>query len=110
MGPPIIVNVKVAVVCPYSLGFPGGVQTQVVALTIAMRASGITVDLYAPCDDLVPPYQMICLGPSLRLKANGSVAPTGLRPRRCTGYSNTCEIMIMTSSTSTSHWRPDLHS
>jgi phosphatidylinositol alpha-mannosyltransferase len=81
MGPPIIVNVKVAVVCPYSLGFPGGVQTQVVALTIAMRASGITVDLYAPCDDLVPPYQMICLGPSLRLRANGSVAPTGLRPK-----------------------------
>ena len=72
---------KVAVVCPYSLGFPGGVQSQVVALTIAMRASGVTVDLYAPCDNLVPPYQMVCLGPSLRLRANGSVAPTGLRPK-----------------------------
>ena len=72
---------KVAVVCPYSLGFPGGVQSQVVALTTAMRANGVKVDLFAPCDNLIPPYQMVCLGPSLRLRANGSVAPTGLRPK-----------------------------
>ncbi len=71
---------KIAVVCPYSLGFPGGVQSQVVGLSEAMRAQGHEVELLAPCDDLKPPYEMICLGPSLRLHANGSVAPTGLRP------------------------------
>ncbi|KJF18079.1 MULTISPECIES: glycosyltransferase family 4 protein [Acidithrix] len=71
---------KVAVVCPYSLGFPGGVQSQVVGLTLAMRAHGHEVELFAPCDDLIPPYDMVCLGPSLRLRANGSIAPTGLRP------------------------------
>lgn len=70
---------KIAVICPYSLGFPGGVQSQVVGLTQAMRSLGHEVELLAPCDDLKPPYEMVCLGPSLRLRANGSVAPTGLR-------------------------------
>lgn len=71
---------KIAVICPYSLGFPGGVQSQVVGLTQAMRGQGHEVELLAPCDDLKPPYEMVCLGPSLRFRANGSVAPTGLRP------------------------------
>ena len=68
-------------VCPYSLGYPGGVQSQVVGLSEAMRRLGHEVELLAPCDDLKPPYEMVCLGPSLRLRANGSVAPTGLRAR-----------------------------
>ncbi len=66
-------------VCPYSLGYPGGVQSQVVGLTESMRRLGHEVELLAPCDDVKPPYEMVCLGPSLRLRANGSVAPTGLR-------------------------------
>ncbi len=72
-------GVKIAVVCPYSLGYPGGVQSQVVGLTEEMRRLGHEVELLAPCDDVKPPYEMICLGPSLRLRANGSIAPTGLR-------------------------------
>ena len=71
--------VRIAVICPYSLGYPGGVQSQVVGLSESMRKLGHEVELLAPCDDLKPPYEMICLGPSLRLHANGSVAPTGLR-------------------------------
>ena len=47
--------VKIAMICPYSLGYPGGVQSQVVGLSESMRKLGHEVELLAPCDDLKPP-------------------------------------------------------
>ena len=39
---------RVGIVCPYSLDVPGGVQTHVLDLTRALRASGHEVDVLAP--------------------------------------------------------------
>jgi len=71
----------VAVVCPYSLTKPGGVQGQALGQVRALRALGHDAQLLAPCDGPPPPGEGITvLGGSVPLSSNGSVAPLALDP------------------------------
>jgi phosphatidylinositol alpha-mannosyltransferase len=77
--------VRVALVCPYSLSRPGGVQGQVLGLARALVAEGHDALVLAPADGPVDagglrPGTVISLGRSLALPANGSVAPVSLSP------------------------------
>jgi len=82
------VRVRVALLCPYSLSRPGGVQGQVVGLARALAAAGHDATVLAPADGpvhlrgLVPdgPVRLVRLGRSVALPANGSVAPVALGP------------------------------
>jgi phosphatidylinositol alpha-mannosyltransferase len=67
--------VRVALVCPYSLSIPGGVQGQVLGLAQSLRDLGIDARLLAPCDGPPPDSGVIPLGKSMPLVSNGSVAP-----------------------------------
>jgi phosphatidylinositol alpha-mannosyltransferase len=68
--------VRVALVSPYDLSVPGGVQSHVRHLAAALRAQGDEVVVLGPgaTDDEVD------LGGSVRIPFNGSVAPVGLAP------------------------------
>jgi len=80
--------VRIAVVCPYSLSSPGGVQSQALGLADAYRARGNDVLIVAPFDDdaleLVtgeyPDLEIASAGRSVRIAVNGSVAPVALSP------------------------------
>jgi len=71
---------RVAVVCPYSLSLPGGVQGQVLGLAAALRCVGHDVRVMAPCDAQPPELGIIALGNSIPTAANGSVAPIAPDP------------------------------
>ncbi|HVA04861.1 MAG TPA: glycosyltransferase family 4 protein [Acidimicrobiales bacterium] len=76
---------RVALLCPYSLSRPGGVQGQVVGLAVALNAAGHDAVVLAPADDdiAVPGLtarSLVRLGHSMSLPANGSVAPVALGP------------------------------
>jgi phosphatidylinositol alpha-mannosyltransferase len=62
-------------ICPYSLGVWGGVQTQVLGLARAIRAQGLPVQVLAPCDGLPPEPWVTPLGDSIPYAQNGSLAP-----------------------------------
>ncbi|MFZ4516600.1 MAG: glycosyltransferase family 4 protein [Acidimicrobiia bacterium] len=66
---------RVALVCPYSLSVPGGVQGQVLGLAHALRADGHAVRIVAPTDGPPPEPGVFSVGPTRRLRTNGSVAP-----------------------------------
>ena len=70
---------RVAVICPYSLSVPGGVQGQVLGLAGALRALGHDADVLGPSDGSAQPG-VVSLGRSIALPANGSVAPVALGP------------------------------
>jgi len=70
----------VAVVSPYSLSLPGGVQGQVLALARALRGLGHTVRVLGPCDGPPPEPGVTPLGSSVPTSANGSVAPIAPDP------------------------------
>lgn len=75
---------KIALVCPYSMSVPGGVQHQVLGLAGELRLLGHDVDVIAPCDG-APPAGVVVAGRSLRFRVNGSVAsmaPTPVAARR----------------------------
>jgi phosphatidylinositol alpha-mannosyltransferase len=77
--------VRVALLCPYSLSRPGGVQGQVLGLAKALTAANHDVAVLAPCDGDVgtaglKPGALIPLGRSVAVPANGSVAPVALSP------------------------------
>jgi phosphatidylinositol alpha-mannosyltransferase len=66
---------RVALVSPYDLGTPGGVQSHVRQLADALRAGGDEVDVFGPGSDAAP------LGVrTLRVPFNGSVAPVAPSP------------------------------
>lgn len=67
-------------VCPYSMGVFGGVQSQVLGLARSMRHQGIDVQVLAPCDGLPPEPWIIPLGNSMPYAQNGSVAPVAPDP------------------------------
>jgi phosphatidyl-myo-inositol alpha-mannosyltransferase len=76
--------VRIALVCPYSLSRPGGVQGQVLGLARALSAAGHDAMVLAPADG---PFEardlgskVVVLGRSLPVPANGSVAPVSLGP------------------------------
>lgn len=87
---------RVALVCPYSLSRPGGVQGQVTGLARALTTAGHPAAIVAPDDDRHPgwvegrprdpasegpPQPARCAaGRSTGLRANGSVAPVCLSP------------------------------
>ncbi len=76
---------RVALLCPYSLSRPGGVQGQVIGLAGALQSAGHEVVVLAPCDGdaEVPGLSsdtLVRLGRSVPLPANGSVAPVALGP------------------------------
>jgi phosphatidyl-myo-inositol alpha-mannosyltransferase len=68
---------RIALVSPYDLTVPGGVQSHVTHLAAALRAGGDEVELVAPgvSDD------HHSIGDSVEVPFNGSVAPIGLAPR-----------------------------
>ena len=71
---------RIALVCPYSLTLPGGVQTQVLALARALRALGHPTRVLGPCDGAPPDVGITPLGNSVPLAANGSMAPIAPDP------------------------------
>jgi phosphatidylinositol alpha-mannosyltransferase len=74
--------VRIGVVCPYSLGTPGGVQNHVRDLAEALLALGHEVSVLAPVDaaDTVPPY-VVSSGRAVGVPYNGSVARVTFGPR-----------------------------
>lgn len=98
---------RVALVCPYSISLPGGVQGQVLGLAAALERRGCAVALVAPWDppedgaslhvEVAPRVQLIAAGTSLRVPVNGSRAPVALGP-----LSTWRAVRALTS------WRPDV--
>ena len=80
MGSPMREVLRVGMVCPYSLSFPGGVQAQVLALSRQLRRLGLEVRVLAPCDGPPPETFVTPLGDSLPTVANGSMAPLAPDP------------------------------
>jgi len=79
--------VRVVLVSPYSLSFPGGVQAQVLGLARALRRAGHESLVLAPIDDELPDTGLpgeavVGVGRSLAVPANGSVARLALDPRQ----------------------------
>lgn len=81
-------------VSPYSLSAPGGVQGQVLGLARAMVRAGHETAVLGPADGPVPGgdeggFDLVTLGGTVGLPANGSVARLALSPlaaRRATGW------------------------
>ena len=77
---------RVALVCPYSLSRPGGVQGQVLGLARSLVGRGHRVTVFAPVDDAGPTgsvpdgVELVATGHSTSLPANGSVAPVSVSP------------------------------
>lgn len=72
---------RIGLVCPYSLGTPGGVQNHVRDLAEALLARGHEVSVLAPVDDdLAPPY-VVSAGRAVGVPYNGSVARVTFGPR-----------------------------
>jgi phosphatidylinositol alpha-mannosyltransferase len=77
---------RVAIVCPYDLSVPGGVQAQVVGLAEALGRTGAGVTVIAPLSagnaaGVPRAYELIGVGKSLSIAANGSRAPVAPGPR-----------------------------
>jgi len=76
---------RVALVCPYSLSRPGGVQGQVLGLARALGAEGHEIMVLAPAEHRLevdePALGFVALGRSLPVPANGSVAPVSFSIR-----------------------------
>lgn len=71
---------RVALVCPYDVAAPGGVQAHVQHLAERLRAAGDEVVVVAPATD--PPAGVLSAGGSTRIPFNGSVAPVAYSPRQ----------------------------
>ncbi len=74
----------VAIVCPYSLSRPGGVQGQVLALARSLGGRGHRVTVFAPLDaaaDAPDGIAVVPTGHAVSLRANGSVAPVTISLR-----------------------------
>jgi phosphatidylinositol alpha-mannosyltransferase len=71
---------RVGLVCPYSLTFPGGVQAQILGLARVLRGLGHEARVLAPCDGPPPELFVTPLGNSIPTAANGSMAPLAPDP------------------------------
>jgi len=71
---------RIAMVSPYSVSVPGGVQAQVLGLARELRRIGHEVRVLAPSDGPPPEPFVTPLGNSLPTAANGSVAPLAPDP------------------------------
>ncbi len=66
---------RIGIISPYSLSSPGGVQSQVLALSRALNKLGHKVRVMGPCDGAPPETGVTPLGASIPTFANGSIAP-----------------------------------
>jgi phosphatidyl-myo-inositol alpha-mannosyltransferase len=76
-------SLRIALVCPFSLSRPGGVQGQVVGLARSLGRSGHQPTVFAPLDDSTDAPEgidLIATGGSVSVPANGSVAPVAISP------------------------------
>jgi phosphatidylinositol alpha-mannosyltransferase len=73
---------KLAMVSPYSMSRPGGVQGQILGLARELRKLGVDVRIVAPCDGPPPDPSIVSVGPSVEWESNGSIAP--IAPGRVT--------------------------
>ncbi len=77
---------RVALVCPYDLGRPGGVQGQVLGLAAQLRRRGHEVGVLGPgrpgphVDETLPASVVSSAGRGVAVPANGSVAGVALAP------------------------------
>lgn len=71
---------RIGIVCPYSLGVWGGVQSQVLGLARSLRLAGYAAQVLAPCDGLPPEPWVTPLGNSIPYAQNGSLAPLAPDP------------------------------
>src|SRR5579875_1683760 len=78
--PHVATKLRVGIVCPYSLSFPGGVQGQVVGIAQALRSLCVDARVLAPCDGPPPAGWVVPLGASVPTAANGSIAPIAPDP------------------------------
>jgi len=79
---PLVTGLRVGIVCPYSLDVPGGVQTHVLGLAGALRATGHEVSVLAPSAGAAPlPDFVTSAGRALGVPYNGSVARVAVGPR-----------------------------
>jgi phosphatidylinositol alpha-mannosyltransferase len=78
------VTIRIAMVSPYALTRPGGVQGQVIGLARALRALGHDVTVVAPADAdrpfPEPAGEHYSIGRPTELHSNGSVAPVAFGP------------------------------
>ena len=72
---------KVGLVCPYSLGTPGGVQNHVRDLAEELLARGHQVSVLAPTDETSAPSYVVPAGRAVGVPYNGSVARVAFGPR-----------------------------
>jgi phosphatidyl-myo-inositol alpha-mannosyltransferase len=82
-GPGGAGTLRVALVCPYSLSRPGGVQGQVLGLARSLSGRGHSITVFAPLDGPSPSpegVEVVAAGHSTSLRANGSIAPVSLSP------------------------------
>ncbi len=75
-----ISEMRIGLVCPYSLSVPGGVQAQVLGMARELRRRGYEARVLGPCDGPPPAGFVTPLGDSLPTVANGSVAPLAPDP------------------------------
>ena len=73
-------TLRIGMVCPYSVGVPGGVQGQALGLARVLRTMGHEVRVLAPCDGPPPDTFVTPLGNSIPTAANGSMAPIAPDP------------------------------
>lgn len=73
-------EMRIGLVCPYSLSVPGGVQAQVLGMARELRRRGYEARVLGPCDGPPPASFVTPLGDSLPTMANGSVAPLAPDP------------------------------
>lgn len=80
-------RLRVAILSPYSLSLPGGVQGQVLGLARALRAGGVDARVIGPSDGPPPETGVISVGPTTRVESNGSISPMA-GGKRAAGYTN----------------------
>jgi phosphatidylinositol alpha-mannosyltransferase len=73
--------VRIGLVCPYSLGTPGGVQNHVRDLAAELIRRGHQVSVLAPVDEAVAPPYVVSAGRAVGVPYNGSVARVTFGPR-----------------------------
>lgn len=76
-------SLSVALVCPYDVSVPGGVQYQVLGLAEALARLGASVTVVAPGEpgmSRVASLDHVNVGRAVAVPANGSLAPVALSP------------------------------
>jgi phosphatidylinositol alpha-mannosyltransferase len=76
---------EIALLCPYNLHRPGGVQGQVMGLARALRDLGHLATVVAPADGTdpvsgIPPDALVAVGRTVDVVSNGSVVPLSFSP------------------------------